>query len=60
MISIRRSSLRAQSRDDGSGRIALIGLLVVLALIVAAVRLAAQDVSNASPHHAGAQAVLEN
>ncbi|MEX2152715.1 MAG: hypothetical protein WD825_05200 [Gemmatimonadaceae bacterium] len=45
MISIRRGSARVHANDDGSGRIALIGLLVVLALIFTAFRLTAQETS---------------
>lgn len=41
MISIRRGSTRVHTTDDGSGRIALIGLFVVLSLILTAVRLTA-------------------
>jgi hypothetical protein len=44
MTSIRRGSARVHAADDGSGRIALIGLFVILSLIVAAVKLNAQDV----------------
>lgn len=48
MTSIRRSSLRVRSNDDGAGRIALIGVLVVLALLVASVKVAAQEIPGAS------------
>lgn len=41
MVSIRRRSARVQAGDDGSGRIALIGIFVILALIVGAVQLLA-------------------
>jgi hypothetical protein len=43
MIKIRRGSTRVHEGDDGSGRIALIGLFVVLSLIFAAVKLTAQE-----------------
>ena len=39
MKKIRRESTRAHDGDDGSGRIALIGLVLVLTLIFAAVQL---------------------
>lgn len=42
MISIRRRSPQAHATDDGSGRIALIGILIVVALILGAIRLSAQ------------------
>ena len=45
MTSISRSSTQAHSADDGSGRIAVIGMLVVLALIFGGVKLIAQNVS---------------
>lgn len=48
MIKIRRGSTRVHEGDDGSGRIALIGLFVVLSLIFAAVQLTAQESSGAS------------
>jgi hypothetical protein len=48
MISIRRGSARVQARDDGSGRIALIGIFVVLALIVGAIQLTAQEIAGTS------------
>ncbi|MEX2154331.1 MAG: hypothetical protein WD825_13410 [Gemmatimonadaceae bacterium] len=34
----RRETTRVQEGDDGSGRIALFGLLLVLSLLIAAVR----------------------
>lgn len=37
MVSIRQRSNRQHGHDDGSGRIALIGLVVVLALLVGAI-----------------------
>jgi Outer membrane protein beta-barrel domain len=47
MTNIRRGSSRVHAGDDGSGRIALIGLFVVLALILAAVKLTAQETPGA-------------
>ena len=43
MSSIRSSSSQVQTANDSSGRIALIGLFVVLALIFGAIKLLAQD-----------------
>lgn len=42
MTSIRKTS-QVQTHDDGSRRVALIGILVVLALILGTIKLAAQD-----------------
>jgi len=38
MIDDRRKSAQVHEGDDGSGRIALFGLLLVLSLLIAAVR----------------------
>lgn len=43
MTSIRKESTQVHSNDDGSGRVALIGLFIVLALLLASVKLIAQD-----------------
>jgi hypothetical protein len=43
MTSFSRNSTQALPSNDGAGRVALIGILVVLALILGAVKLIAQD-----------------
>ena len=53
MSIIRRGSARVHEGDDGSGRIALIGLFVVLALIFAAVKLTAQETPAQAQDFAG-------
>jgi hypothetical protein len=52
MTSFSRNSTQALPSNDGSGRVALIGILVVLALILGAVKLIAQDAG------AGARAAI--
>src|SRR5437867_5912121 len=47
-MTMQKSSTQAHPSNDGSGRIALIGLFVVLALIFGAVKLIAQDVGVSS------------
>lgn len=48
MISIRRRSARVPAYDDGSGRIALIGIFVVIALLGVAIRLTTHDIAGKS------------
>lgn len=56
MTSNRKQSTQAQSLDDGSGRVALIGLFIVLALLFASVKLIAQE----NPAARGASMIAPN